>query len=115
MHREVAELAGLIEQAADLLLAHGETHWANWLRLDAQRIRNLDLRGVEHMLTAYGGMGSINDLILHPHNGHKLDESEVEVTNDRLGGLLGRIYDLAWRLRREELSAQRDSGKPKGT
>jgi hypothetical protein len=115
MHPEVAELARLIEQAADLLLAHGETHWANWLRLDAQRIRNLDLRGVEHMLSAFGGMGSINDLILHPHNGHTLEESEVEATNERLSGLLSRIYNLAWRLRREELIAQRNPAKPKGT
>ena len=91
MHPEVAELAGLIEQAAELLLAHGETHWASWLRVDAQRIRNLDLFGVEHMLSAYGGMGSINDLILHPQNGHSLEESEVEATNDRLRRLLGRI------------------------
>jgi hypothetical protein len=107
MHPEVKELAGLVQEAADLLLAHGETHWANWMRANAQRIRDLDFGGVGGTLAAFGGMGSINDLILHPINGHKIEESDVEPVNDGLRSLLERIYQLAWRLNREELVAQR--------
>jgi hypothetical protein len=48
MHPEVAELAGLLQEAIDLLLTHGETHWAQWLGLSAQRIQTREMRDVEH-------------------------------------------------------------------
>lgn len=69
MHPEVKELAGLVQETAEVLLAHGETRWANWMRADAQLMRDLDFGGVGGTLAAFGGMGSINDLILRPING----------------------------------------------
>jgi hypothetical protein len=102
MDPEIAELEKSIQEAADLLHAYEETHWENWLRVNLHLIQNRQMRGLEGMLRAYGGMGSINDLYLHPHNGHKLKEAEVDSVNDSLGRLLGRIYALCDKLRREE-------------
>lgn len=109
MNTEVTKLAELIKEASDLLIVHGEKQWGSWLLADAQRVRSLDFYGVEHMLSAFGGMGSINDLVLHPMNGHKVDVNEVSIVNRRLNSLLERIYALAVKLKREEENAGKDS------
>jgi len=43
-----------------LLKDTGEEHWANWIQKDIHLWRTE--KKVEHHLSAYGGMGSINDL-----------------------------------------------------
>jgi hypothetical protein len=82
---EIVELENSIQEAAAILHASNETHWENWLRVNLQLIQNREIRGIEGMLGAYGGMGSINDLYV----------------NDRLESLLNRIYDLCDKLRRQ--------------
>lgn len=37
--------------------------WANWVYTDSDRVRRGDHYGIEHFLSAFGGMGSINDLL----------------------------------------------------
>lgn len=105
MHPEVEELANLIQEASALLLTHGEKSWGDWLRIDARRVRSLDFYGVEHMLSAFGGMGSINDLVLSPMNGHSIEENEVANANEKFQNLLGRIYEAAKKLAKEESDA----------
>jgi hypothetical protein len=64
LHPDVERLAGLVEKWAALLRKyHGENHWVKWLEGDARLLRISDFRGVEHLLSAFGGMGSINDFI----------------------------------------------------
>jgi hypothetical protein len=36
--------------------------WADWVSTDSDRVRRGDAYGVKHFLSAFGGMGSINDL-----------------------------------------------------
>jgi hypothetical protein len=36
--------------------------WADWVETDSERVRGGDFCGVEHFLSAFGGMGSLNDL-----------------------------------------------------
>lgn len=105
MHPEVEELANLIQEASILLLTHGEKSWGDWLRIDAQRVRSLDFYGVEHMLSAFGGMGSINDLVLSPMNGHIIEVKDVANANEKFRNLLGRIYKVAKKLAKEEANA----------
>ena len=64
MNTEIETLTSMLDEAVELLQKHGITHWAHWLKKDSQFIRNLDFYGVEHLLSAFGGMGSINDLAL---------------------------------------------------
>jgi hypothetical protein len=106
MHPEVAELAALADEVAELLTGCGEMSWGEWFRKDARRIRNLDLYGVEHLKLAYGGMGSVNDLVLHPRNGHTLRDDEIGPANERLRSLLSKVSWLAKKLYAEEISAQ---------
>jgi hypothetical protein len=106
VHPEIQALAELIEKAQALLTKHGEKHWASWLEQDTRRIRNLDLYGIEHFLSAFGGMGSINDLVLHPINGHLIQESETDAANTELANLLNRASALAKKLYSEEVSGE---------
>lgn len=78
-----ARLLRNLHRAVALLGQDGEEHWAAWLSSDAGRIRAGDAYGLDHLLSAYGGMGSINDL-----------------GSGRLRRLLSKIYDAAAALRR---------------
>ena len=53
-----------------------------------------DFRGVEIVKGSFGGMGSFNDLIIHPMNKHSIKESEVESINKDLNYLRSKIYNL---------------------
>lgn len=71
----------------------GEHHWKNWI------IRDIYLwesnRSVEHLLSAYGGMGSLSDLVLHPENKHQVTKDQVPWANDLLMELRSICYSLA--------------------
>jgi hypothetical protein len=43
-----------------LLMQAGETHWAAWIERAMREWR--ESRAVKHHLSAYGGMGSFNDI-----------------------------------------------------
>ncbi|WP_207885847.1 hypothetical protein [Pseudomonas sp. 30_B] len=90
MGPKTTELLNILDELVALLHAAGEMHWAHWLERDACRLRERDFYGVEHFLNAFGGMGSINDLIIHPENGHRISADEIRNVNERLDTLLNR-------------------------
>jgi hypothetical protein len=101
MGPKTTELVTLLEAVASLLRSCGEEHWASWLEKDAVLLSASDFGGIEHFLGAFGGMGSINDLVLHPVNGHRLVESEIAPVNERLQALLSQVGELARQIRNE--------------
>jgi len=107
VHPEIQRLVELLESIQALLTKHGEKHWSVWLEKDVRLIINLDLYGVEHFLSSFGGMGSINDLVLHSLNDHRIQESETDAVNTQLHAWLGEAYLLAHKLYREDVNAQR--------
>jgi hypothetical protein len=107
MHPDVNELAELLDRAKALLSKCGEEHWAQWLAKDSALIKKLDLYGIEHLLSAFGGMGSINDLVIHPANGHSVRDADIGNVNELLQALLEKIFALAKRLYGEEANARR--------
>lgn len=94
------QLLDLLSEAETLLRRYGEEHWASWLHRDANLLRSGDGFGLEHLMTAFGGMGSFNDLMLHPLNGHRIREDETRAVNDRLDQLRSGIFSVADELRR---------------
>jgi hypothetical protein len=89
-----------LESLASLLRGHGEPGWADWLEKDAERIRSGDLYGVKHLLSAFGGMGSLGDLWLCPESGHKIAQARVAAANEELRKRLGLCWELADWIRR---------------
>jgi hypothetical protein len=62
MDSDLDRLAKAMDQFAAFLRDVGETRWSDWVSSDAERVRSGDYGGVDHFLSAFGGMGSINDL-----------------------------------------------------
>ena len=86
----VPELLSALKQAIALLQASGETRWADWLEKDCGLIEAEDFYGIEHLLQAFGGMGSFTDLALQPAS-----------KNAELKWVRERIYEIANGMRRE--------------
>ncbi|MES2024114.1 MAG: hypothetical protein V4448_01025 [Pseudomonadota bacterium] len=101
MHPDIETLVQKLRETAKLLRDHQQLRWADWLSNDAHRIHQLDFYGVEHLLSAFGGMGSLNDLVLQRHEGGVLLMHQEN--NERLNLLRGEIYLLARKLKSEEL------------
>lgn len=101
MAHSVEHLATLIDQTAELLKAHGEEHWADWLEADARAIRVRDGWGLEHFLAAFGGSGSLRDVIFHPMNGNAESAEDGRAATERLDELLSEAYAIALDLERE--------------
>jgi hypothetical protein len=82
----------------------GERHWAKWLRSDAAKLRNGNLSGISHFLSAFGGMSSLNDLYISPANGHRIAATEASAFNRRISSDLSAAYSLATALQSEHAS-----------
>jgi hypothetical protein len=90
-----------LRETSALLLGAGDAHWAQWMDKSLARIEQGDLSGVGHLLSAYGGMGSFNDLILASANGHSVDDAEHRTVNERLDVLRTEMYELARKIQHE--------------
>lgn len=81
----VDRLCELLDRAAEGLRAQNEERWARWLAGDARLIREGDARGLEHFLSAFGGMGSLAD----------------RLASDAESAILHEAYEIAAGLPRE--------------
>jgi hypothetical protein len=99
-----ARLARLIrdlDELANLLRDHGETHWLGWVTTCRTELAAHDAAAFDHLLGAYGGMGSLNDLLILGGNGHAVDPGEESAVNVRLDELRTVIWDNATALRHD--------------
>ncbi|WDZ96759.1 hypothetical protein Herbaro_02940 [Herbaspirillum sp. WKF16] len=100
MHPEIELLLLRLREATQLLQAHQNIEWADWLMTDARMILQLDFYGIEHLLSAFGGMGSLNDVVLQRYDGNSLIVPSAE--NEQFSVLRQEIYSLASKLKSEE-------------
>jgi hypothetical protein len=98
---EVEALAESMESTSNFLDSYGVSSWACWLAKDAKLVRNGDFYGVEHLLSAFGRMGSLNDLVLHPINGQSIPEADIDTVNEELQTMLADVSGRARKLARE--------------
>lgn len=64
---DAAALESLIDdldEAIALLRGVNQGHWQAWLQRGRDQLADGDAHGAEHILRAFGGMGSLNDLVL---------------------------------------------------
>lgn len=69
----------------------GEQHWAEWSFRVASQLAE-GTAGPEQVRRAFGGMGSLNDLIVHPANGHHVEAKKVDRVNRKLDLLRSRVF-----------------------
>ena len=89
----------ILDETIKLLRRYEVSHWAKWLSNDLSQIRQSNTKGLDHLLSTFGGMGSFNDLWVCPENGHKVDSSDVRQVNAELQNLSSEIYKLATELK----------------
>ncbi|TYL44651.1 MULTISPECIES: hypothetical protein [Dickeya] len=107
MHPDIKALSRDLQVFIDFLLSVGEKHWAHWFEKNAELIRGSDFRGIEGILSSFGGMGSINDLVIHPMNGHTITEEQIQTANITLRSLLQVVAAKTQKLYVEEIDAHR--------
>ncbi|WP_040421928.1 DUF6966 domain-containing protein, partial [Actinopolymorpha alba] len=56
--------------------------------------------GLDHLLSAFGGMGSLNDLLVLRVNGHEINEAQEGAVNTRLAELRNAIWTETTAIRR---------------
>lgn len=96
------EILTNLKECEALLRGVEEKFWADTL-LDI--IIGWDTKPVnvtlDKILSMYGGMGSINDLIISRHNGHAVDCTTEEKVNNNFNKLRAALYDQTVREKKE--------------
>jgi hypothetical protein len=95
LHPEVQALLKAMRELEYFLADQGQSFWAIKVKDAADLVANSDARGVSKFLEFFGGMGSLNDILLLSH-GRTLDAE-----NKNLDLLRSRAWELAWQLRHE--------------
>ena len=89
-----ADLAENLSELADLLATAGETRWRKFVVDCRSKIESGNYLGVERLLGAYGGMGSLNDVC-----------GSSDLNHAALQDALGRVYDIATSIGRSRARA----------
>lgn len=97
----VAGLVANLDEAIALLTKYGETHWAASLMQCRVGLFAHDGDAFDQLLGAFGGMGSFNDLLILPANGHDVRPDEEKTINEQLWDLRELIWTSATSLRSE--------------
>ena len=95
-----ARLLANVEQTRELLARVGEGHWESWMGAARRELIAHDAHSLDRLLGAFGGMGSFNDLVVHPINGHNVTDAEAKAVNIELDRLRDALYEAATALRR---------------
>lgn len=88
-----------IDELANMLRRYGESHWSEWLPAAAERIEQGDAGALDQLLRSFGGMGSLNDIVLSQRDGSDLRAEEWQAVNLGLRELLELVYERASALR----------------
>jgi hypothetical protein len=97
MEPKTAQLIAVLEQIIQVLDSDGEKHWRKWMVSARLRLVSSDYSGVEHLLKAYGGMGSFNDLVIGQSmlGGRFSWKAGSQEANEKLNALRSKAYELA--------------------
>ncbi len=94
------KLINLLDSLINLLKKHNEIHWGNWFNKSLKSLRDNQF-AIPQILGAYGGMGSFNDLVIHPMNGHTIEKGEIDNVNNKLRELAKEIYEISNQIQKE--------------
>jgi flagellar motor switch protein FliN/FliY len=89
LHPDVQRFATLLRKIESLLSEHGEVHWAAKIVACLSSVERSDAHGLYRFLSFFGGMGSLNDVVLSRDN-------------DMLRAALSQAWELGNSLARDE-------------
>jgi hypothetical protein len=115
MGPKTKELLSLVSEMYELLRSDMDDHWSRSFAKAGQELMNGDLHGIERILGMYGGMGSLNDVILGQQvidGKHSYTENAPQL-NERFMKLKSEIYALAnWIKRNAEVQGAEQGAQP---
>ena len=82
----------LLNSMETLLKSVQEDFWSKKIEDFLKKYNDTGDIDIKEIESWYGGMGSINDLIVSRYNDHKIDENNEKAVNDELNILRKRIY-----------------------
>lgn len=94
-----------LESLAAMLSLFGEERWARHFAARRRELAAAVATGAgrdrkaavcEAIRGAYQGSLSINDVVIHPLNGHRITAGDVTRVNNRLNALRNGVYALSW-------------------
>jgi hypothetical protein len=97
MGPKTEELIIVLDQLVILLDSDKQIHWHEWVFRARTWIANSDYSGIEYLLSAYGGMGSINDIVIGRYliNNQFSYQADYVKLNEDFSRLKSRAYELA--------------------
>jgi hypothetical protein len=98
---QIERLIELLKQLAIFLERYNRTRWVSWIQKDIHLIERYDFEGMQHFLSAFGGMGSLNDVYFCPQNGDSITAGDIEEENATFQSLLSESWKLARDIRDE--------------
>ena len=99
------QLLDLMAELADFLDRYDVTHWAEHFRDCREKLgyliqedapREEKAEAAAMIRSAYGGMGSFNDLIICRTNKHPIEESEEKAVNAELQRQSEAVWEASW-------------------
>lgn len=93
-------LRSAVSKVVDLLHEFGDDHWSTSSADVEQRWERHDPDAFDRTSMAFGGMGSFNDVVIHPMNGHAVRSDRIVAVNEQLDELRSVIGREARELRR---------------
>jgi hypothetical protein len=100
---EIKRLTKLLDRLAKIL--EPAPQWQARVTHDADLLRQGDPAAITDFLNAFGGMGSLNDLIFTPMNGNARSSREGHRRTKKLRRVASEAYALADEIRRDALEA----------
>ena len=104
MGQRTEELIDVLDQLIKVLESDDEIHWSRWMRKAQAYLIDSDYYGITYLLSAYGGMGSFNDLVLGQNanaGAFAWSLGHVDI-NDNLQALRHRAAQLALEIQRSQ-------------
>ena len=98
---QLAKLVREIRRLAAIFASNGIDDWAISLHSDASLMEAGKLKdGIDDLLSAYGGMGSLNDVFISPEAGDPIPPEDVDSVNREADALRTSIFEAAIALRK---------------
>lgn len=89
MKEKKDELKLILEKLILMLESDGQINWSHWLKKSLTIIDTDVKSSINHLLAAYGGMGSLNDTYL----------SKITKENDQFSSMRTKAWELAMELK----------------
>ena len=86
--KDICKISSNLARTAELLRRFGHPQWADRLEECSLALPRDTTYALSRLMSLYGGMGSINDVVLYENAKPLLDE------NNQLQGLLSELYEL---------------------